>query len=221
MRILLKTSPSDTLIPFEYQEKLVGCLHKWIGHDNDLHGKMSLYSFSWLQDSSSSKEGLTFPHGSRLFISFYDEAIVKKVIRSILNDPEMFYGLRVEEVLLVKTPDFTNREVFQCASPIFIKRTDENGKEHQYNYNDVKSGEYLKETLLSKMKLAGMVQNTDFSIQFDDSYSKKKLKLVHYRGIGNKASLCPVIIHGSPEVKEFAWNVGLGNCTGIGFGSLY
>lgn len=221
MRIILKTSPSKTLIPFEYQEKLVGCLHKWIGRDNDLHGKMSLYSFSWLQGASFSKEGLAFPQGARLFISFYDEAIVKRIIQSIMNDPEMFCGLRVEEVMLVKTPDFSNREVFYCASPIFIKRTDEDGREHQYNYNDAKSGDYLKETLLSKMKLAEMEPTADFSIQFDDSYSKKKLKLVHYHGIGNKSSLCPVIIHGSPEVKEFAWNVGLGNCTGIGFGALY
>jgi CRISPR/Cas system endoribonuclease Cas6 (RAMP superfamily) len=31
---------------------------------------------------------------------------------------------------------------------------------------------------------------------------------------------CPIIIKGKPETKLFAWNVGLGNSTGIGFGAI-
>ena len=221
MRISLKISPSEMLVPFEYQSKLVGCMHKWIGQDNDQHGRMSLYSFSWLHGASFSKEGLTFLQGAQMFISFHDESVIRKVIKSILNDPEMFCGLSVKEVDLVETPDFSRQEVFQCASPIFIKRTDENGKEHQYNFNDAISNECLKETLLSKIKLAGIDQDSEFNICFDNSYVNKRLKLVHYHGIGNKASICPVIIQGNPEIKEFAWNVGIGNCTGIGFGAIY
>lgn len=30
MRILLKTSPNTTPVPFDYQQKLVGTIHKWI-----------------------------------------------------------------------------------------------------------------------------------------------------------------------------------------------
>ena len=60
------------------------------------------------------------------------------------------------------------------------------------------------------------------AIHFDTSYEKKKLEaLIHYHDIGNKASLCPVIIHGKPETKHFAWEVGIGNSTGIGFGAIY
>lgn len=45
--------------------------------------------------------------------------------------------------------------------------------------------------------------------------------MVTYRGIGNRANMCPVIIDGRPETKAFAWEVGIGNSTGIGFGSIY
>ena len=39
-------------------------------------------------------------------------------------------------------------------------------------------------------------------------------------GIKNKASICPVIVKGTSEQIAFAWNVGVGNSTGIGFGAL-
>jgi CRISPR-associated endoribonuclease Cas6 len=44
--------------------------------------------------------------------------------------------------------------------------------------------------------------------------------MIIYKGIANKANWCPVIIKGRPETKLFAWNVGLGNSTGIGFGAI-
>ena len=47
MRIHLKTTPNTKPVPFDYQQKLVGTIHKWIG-DNSIHDKISLYSFSWI-----------------------------------------------------------------------------------------------------------------------------------------------------------------------------
>lgn len=79
----------------------------------------------------------------------------------------------------------------------------------------------MKETLVNKMHVAGLEEDDTLDIRFDTSYHKKKLKLVRYNAIGNKASLCPVVIHGKPETKHFAWEVGIGNCTGIGFGAIY
>lgn len=46
MRIHLATTPNDKPVSFDYQQKLVGVLHKWLGGDNNEHGNMSLYSFS-------------------------------------------------------------------------------------------------------------------------------------------------------------------------------
>lgn len=102
-----------------------------------------------------------------------------------------------------------------------IKRRLDDGSIKQYNFNHEQANQYLKETLLSKMKEAGLEEDETLDICFDLSYTKKKLKLVRYHGIGNKASLCPVVIKGKPETKQFIWNVGVGNCTGIGFGAIY
>lgn len=50
MRLHLTTTSNTEIIPFEYQQKLVGVLHKWLGDANKEHGSLSLYSFSWLQN---------------------------------------------------------------------------------------------------------------------------------------------------------------------------
>lgn len=155
-----------------------------------------------------------------MFISFHDERIVKQIIKTILEEPEMFCGLTVSDITIDNDPQLSDIESFYCASPIFIKRKLADGSIKQFNYDDADANQYLKETLLSKMREAGLEDNS-LDIRFDTSFSKKKLKLVRYHGIGNKASLCPVIIKAKPETKLFAWNVGIGNCTGIGFGAIY
>lgn len=220
MRIHLKTTPNTELVPFEYQQKMVGTIHKWIGQ-NSIHNKISLYSFSWLNGAKVKDGRLQFSDGANFFISFYDEDIIKQIIKTILNDPVMFCGMSVIDIKIDEEPNLSQREVFYCASPILIKRRLEDGTIKQYNYNDSQANQLLKETLLSKMREAGLEEDDSLEISFDTSSAKKKTKLVHYHGIGNKASLCPVILKGRTTTKLFAWNVGIGNSTGIGFGAIY
>lgn len=220
MRIRITTTPNTCPVQFNYQPKLVGTLYKWIGR-SDMHDDISLYSFSWLQGGRRVKDGLSFNNGARLFLSFYDDIVVKQIIASILDAPDMFCGMKVVDISLVNNPDFTDCDYFLCASPIFIKRTLEDGRTRQYDFNDAESSVLMQQTLTAKMLKAGLEPDDTLKIQFDRSYAKKKTKLVHYRDIGNKASLCPVIIKGKPETKLFAWTVGIGNCTGIGFGAIY
>lgn len=220
MRIHISTTKNTSSVPFNYQQKLVGTIHKWIG-ENSIHDKISLYSFSWLQGGRKVSDALDFPEGATMFLSFYDDDTMRKVIKTILENPLMFCGMSVTSIDIDDTPSLENRELFYCASPIFIKRKMEDGSIKQFTYNDEQAGLLLKETLKAKMKEAGLPEDNTLDIQFDLSYEKKKFKLISYRGIGNKANLCPVVIKAKTETKLFAWHVGIGNCTGIGFGAIY
>lgn len=220
MRIRLKTTPNTELVSFEYQQKLVGTIHKWIGN-NEFHDSISLYSFSWLQGAKRTVNALNFPNGASMFISFYNNDVVRAVVRSILENPGMFCGLRVVDVVLEQTPDLSSRELFYCASPVFIKRKQADGSFKHFGYDDPEADKCLIETLRSKMRAAGLAEDETLDIHFDASYSKKRVKLMHYRGVGNKANICPVFISAKNETKQFAWEVGLGNSTGIGFGAIY
>ena len=217
MRIHLKTTPNREPVPFDHLKYLVGTLHKWIG-TNTLHGNISLYSFSWLRGAIVKDGALTFPKGANWFISSYDNQLLKKVIETVSASPEIRFGLDVSEIQIQENPDFGTNHTFMLGSPALVKRNEGNTMRH-FVYNEDNTDSLLTQTLLSKMEKAGL-QGKEVSVSFDRTYSKPKTKLVDYKGIKNRASFCPVIIKGDPEAISFAWDVGIGNSTGIGFGSL-
>ncbi len=219
MRIHLCLSKNSSPVPFDYPVKLVGALHKWIGR-NEAHDALSLYSFSWLQRGEAvGKAGIDFPFGARWFISAYDVDLVKKIVGGILDDPEVAFGMRVETVTLQETPRFSSASTrFLLGSPVLIKRNTENGQRH-YLYFEKEADDLLTETLHRKLRQAGL-PTAGASVRFDRNTTIARTKLSTYRGIQNRVSYCPVIVEGTPEQIGFAWDVGVGNSTGIGFGSL-
>lgn len=218
MRIHLQTTKNEEVIPFNYQLMLTGALHKWLGK-NDIHDEMSLYSFSWLNGGRATGRGLNFENGAHLFVSAYDNNVLKNIIQGIQTEPEIAMGLSVKEVILQEDPKFNGKEeTLLFASPVLVKRrVDE--KEIHYTFKDDESELYLTETLKSKLQKAGLPSD-GVSVAFDNSYHSPRTKVVYYNKVGNKVNLCPLKISGSPEQKTFAWNVGVGNSTGIGFGAL-
>jgi CRISPR-associated endoribonuclease Cas6 len=220
MRIHLITTPNRDIIPFDYQPKLVGTLNKWLGRNNDEHGNLSLYSFSWLNNGQITGNGFRFPNGAVWSISFYDEYRIKDIIRTIRESPDLFCGMFVTDVTIEETPDLSNRNRFLLSSPIHIQRSDGKNTRH-FTFKDTEASNLMKETLERKMQAAGLDSDETLKIKFDLSYQQRKEKLVKYRNIKIKASMCPIIIEGTNVTKQFAWNVGVGNSTGIGFGSIY
>lgn len=217
MRIYLKTTSNTTPVVFDHLPMIVGTIHKWLGKNIE-HGSMSLYSFSFLKGGKNEKNHLQFPHGAVWFISAWDIQVLKQIIDGIRIDPEIAFGLRVKEIIIKETPFFNNQELFWIASPVFIKRTIGNEEKH-YLFDDPISAELLTETLKHKMEIARL-KDSSLKVSFDISYKGAKTKLITYKGIKNRASWCPVIIKGKQETKGFAWDVGVGNSTGIGFGAL-
>ncbi len=218
MRLYLKLTKNSSAIPYNYQHLLTGCIHKWLGKSNVEHGKISMYSFSWLQNVRATAKGLWLSLDSYFFINFHDDSVAKKVVSGILSNSEMFNGVLVKEVLLKETPHFDGKESFMVASPILIKRTVGDSEKH-YTFSDKEANLLMTQTLQTKLGEAGLAKD-NVLVRFDESYSNPKTKLINYKGVGNKANLCPIIVEGSREQIEFAWNVGIGNSTGIGFGAL-
>ena len=60
----------------------------------------------------------------------------------------------------------------------------------------------------------------EVQVGFDTNYSNPKIRKITFNNIDIKASACPVIVAGDPKAVSFAWDVGVGNSTGIGFGCL-
>jgi CRISPR-associated endoribonuclease Cas6 len=217
MRIHLLVNAPQGTIPFDHQHLLVGTIHKWLGR-NEEHGKVALYSFSRLMGGKKSGSELKFNGETAMFFSSWNQYITKRLVQGVMDDRTMFCGFEVREIQLEDDPDLSQQELFYPGSPIFIKRRNVDHVDHIL-YDDPKAGEYLKETLQTKMAEAGLEDDT-LEISFDQAYRRAGTKLVMYNGVKNKANWCPVMIKGKTETKLFAWNVGLGNSTGIGLGAI-
>lgn len=217
MRAHIQISTNNKTIPFDHQHLLTGTIHKWLGWNNE-HGKLSLYSFSRLEGAKATKNGLQFENSTSFFFSAFDTNLIKQLVFGIQADPSLFEGLTVTGITLQEDPDFSDREQFNVASPIFIKRKEDDRIEHIL-YTDTRANGFLKETMQTKLKAAGIMDET-FDITFDETYKNAGTKKVTYKGIANRANWCHVIIKGKPETKKLIWNAGLGNSTGIGFGAI-
>lgn len=219
MRIYIKTCANKEGVSFDHIPQLVGTIHKWIGAQNDYHGSTSMYSFSWLQGGRKGNGGLYFPKGASFFISAYDENLLKQIIQGIREEPSLFAGMVVQEIRIQQTPDFSGgSECFNVASPVLVKVKEGERIKHCL-YDDPLSNEALTQSMVRKLELAG-IDSAGLSIEFDQEYRSAHTKLINYKGVKNRANICPVLVKGSNEQIAFIWNVGIGHSTGIGFGAL-
>lgn len=220
MRLHIHLSRNKEGVPFNYQERQVSKLHYWLGK-NEIHDKLSLYSFSWLKKGEQKGvKGLNFANGSQYFISCFDNNLIRQIIKSIQSDNDFGWGMKITSLNLEEEPNFDTEHSFFVGSPVFIKRPrlEKKGSKF-YFYDDAEANIFLTQTLVNKLKQAGL-PSSNIEVKFDKSFSNPLTKGNLYKGVKNIGSVCPVIIKGTPEQLAFAWNVGVGNSTGIGFGSL-
>jgi len=220
VRIALKLGSSHQLVPYNYQHQLTGVVHKWLG-ENDLHGQISLLSFGWLKGAVPSKNGLRFPNGADWFISFHSADAAQKLVFGLFNKPEVCYGMRVEEATLLPNPRFDTKFRFKVSSPVLIRKNiDEKIREHIL-WNHPEAADLLTRTLKTRIAAAGLQDQAQVEeVCFDTSFPKPQTKLIHYKESDLRTSICPVWIEGNETALQFAWNVGVGELTGSGFGAL-
>lgn len=221
MRVYFKLTPNNQFVPFDYQRNLVGAFHKWLG-ENELHDEVSLYSLSWLEGGNMrrDKKGLDFPNGAVFFVSSPLSNLHTQTVEGMFQDETICWGMKVEELSMKRTPDFGDHQTFVAQSPILIKRKLEEDSQHRYFYPaDPESNDLLTETL--QLKLQRLNLPDDVQVAFDNTYLNPRIKKIRYQGLDIKAALCPVVVSGHPRAVQAAWEVGVGNSTGIGFGALW
>jgi CRISPR-associated endoribonuclease Cas6 len=218
-------SPNTQPVPYDYPHFLTGAFHRWLG-DNNLHDGLSLYSLGWLQGGKADKGRLQFPRGANWFISAPDSQsgtrLLEIIANAALQSPALCCGMEVRELRAEATPEFGPRHVFRANSPILVKdKDDPDGKIPHLLWSNPRADEVLTKTLRHKLEAAGLGEHSaNAAMRFVRDYKGAKTKLVDIKGIQNRANFCPVIVEGSPEAVQFAWNTGAGHLTGSCFGSL-
>ncbi|GAA3993959.1 CRISPR-associated endoribonuclease Cas6 [Hymenobacter fastidiosus] len=215
---------ADELLPFDHLSVLKGAFHRWLGHDDDLHDGLSLYSLSWLRGGQGSRGGLRFRDGAHWSISAHDPRIIHALVSGVVREAGLGQGLRVRDARLLSPPPFQDGEQwFRVLSPVFVKYLAPEAKlgaaADHFTYENLRTDELLTQTLRRKLCQAGL-DDTGAAVRFDRDYVGAKTKLFRYKQVQCRASQCPVIVTGTAEQIRFAWCVGVGDSTGLGCGAL-
>ena len=152
------------------------------------------------------------------FISSLNEELIRKIIKNVIEDPTMFNGINVFDIQIKNTPQFEPIESFFMASPVLLKLR-EGEKTRHVTLKDNDFEQDLTDNLKRKLEKVGL-SSAGIEIRLNPDFNYRNTKMVDYKGIKNRTSFAPIIIKGTQEQIAFAWNVGLGNSTGIGFGAL-
>lgn len=176
----------------DYFTKLLGCIHKWLGEDNKEHGRMSLYCYSNIWNNY-------------FFFSSWDRSLCIRLSEGIMVDPQMWGRVRVEYVDHIRQTSYVS--VFRTTSPVFAKQ------ENRHTF-DAEAAEICKKLLITKAKIA-RVSLPDFTLEF----KARRDKLIKIHDISNRCAHYEVHIS-NQKVANFALCVGLGHCTGVGFGHI-
>lgn len=222
MRIKIELSPNTTLVPYDYQSILVSRIHDWFGKENKFHNSLSSYSFSWFMNGNGTSKGINFNRGTYFIFSSYDSSVVKKLITGVQSNPEFGFGMFINSIQILEHIPFEDNAQYRfiAASPIFLKRSTSEKNYKYFYYKDQESSELLRENLLFKLNKLNLPTDDSLKINFDNTFSNPRIKGFIHKGIRIKGSSCPVLISGKASTVEFAYEAGIGNSTGMGFGLL-
>ncbi|MBD2766456.1 CRISPR-associated endoribonuclease Cas6 [Hymenobacter sp. BT664] len=209
-------------VPFDYLPTLVGAFNRWAGHDARRHDGLSLYSLAWLRGARAGRGGLYFREGASWFISAPDTELIHQLVGGVVREPEIGLGLRVRDVRMQNAPAFAaGEQPFRVASPVFVKHEVDRDKpaDHLLPGHEL-ADELLTATLRHKLRQAGR-DEAGATVRFDPAFiATAKSKLFRYKQVQCRGSICPVLVSGTSEQIQFAWEVGVGHSTGIGCGAL-
>lgn len=156
-------------------------------------------------------------------ISSADEEFIRNLWHGLFTNPSIdFQGamVEVEKAEIVKTPKFKESMRFKTLSPVYL-RTGRDGKIWDLAPEEEEFQGRLSENLFKKY-WSYMKRADHLYLKFKPLESKQK-RIVIKKGdieIYHRAHQMKFELQGPPELLKFAWQVGLGEKTSMGFGMI-
>jgi CRISPR-associated endoribonuclease Cas6 len=221
MRIKINLTKPTTDVPVNNQHQLNGFIYKTFGENCTFHDTFSDYNISSLQGGKlkDDKKTLVFNNSNPYFyVSSNNDDFISLVIKKFRQSQESFFGMKVEEKNGIEFfDDFIPNIFFDkviTISPILLKRKDG----YKLTVKDPDFLNLLIENCKKKLEYCGIIDNT-FNIEYFN-YKLAKTKSIYVGDVFNPCSLVSLVIYGKPETRKILYNLGLGNSTGSGFGSI-
>jgi len=237
MRLRLRLSPNTEPVPFDYQHDLTRAFWRWVKQGKE-HDETSLYSLSFLtgghavhprptepgvstRRAKQEPPTLDFPEGAEWTISGPHPDLHRRLMRGVMADPRVGWGMRVNEVREEPLPDMGTLQRFRVNGAVLVRAEREDERQDHLLWDDPRADDALTRVFRWKLHLAGrddLARSAE--MRFDRTYGGARSKLVTIKGLRFRCSECPVLVHGDPEAVAFAYLVGAGELTGSCLGAL-
>ncbi len=245
MRIKVNFSKSTSDVP-NNNNVVLEYIHRCLGRDNEYHDIASSYNISHLyggEINSHNPKTLSYPNGGYIIVSSLDNEFMGKILVGLLNNPILNYGMKFRNFEHMNEEFMNGWNHFAVLSPFIIKgiygkndygfmtlageykRVDgkwDVEKKEGYDFENV-----VKEHIFNKLKkINESLDLSDFDVKIDEfqngvKHNKHKVKKVYVNNILNFANQCQLSIRCNRKVAELLHNIGIGQSTGAGFGTIY
>ncbi|MGV8144020.1 MAG: CRISPR-associated endoribonuclease Cas6 [Methanothermobacter sp.] len=234
LKISLASSKNNLLIPFNYNHILSAIIYRKIA-DLDLAAKLhfskdfKFFTFSQLYFSNwkRTKNGIISKDGKLYFyISSPNEQLIKSLVEGHLENTEVdFKGekLLVEQIELLKKPEFKGKMKFKTMSPISasIKREiDGKLKIWDLGPGDERFYESVQKNLVKKYTSFYGDYDGDTWIRLRPDMKTAKRRRIEIKGDFHRGYMMKFEMEADVPLMEFAYDCGLGERNSMGFGMV-
>lgn len=222
MRIKVLLTKTEKELPIQNQSIVNSFIHRVLGKDNPYHDSKNNYSISSLMGGKWIKgtDKISFNKGGFIIISSLDKKFLDDIMLNLYTTP--FYSdITVCGIEFIEEKLYNGWNHFATLSPFLIKEY-KSKKEYSFlTLNDENFEIKVKNYLLNKLiKIDPTLDLTNFDVKIGKR-NKNKIKKIWVKNVVNKANQCQVSVLCNKKVANILYNIGLGQSTGSGFGTIY
>jgi CRISPR-associated endoribonuclease Cas6 len=219
-------------IPFNYNLALAGAVYGNVKRvDTNLAYRIhsntdyKFFTFSLLQipKRKISSRGIYVEDGAYFLVSSPLRDIISCFVEGILERPRVRVGkvqFDVEQVEVLRMPEFNGVTTFSTVSPIIVRTAEEENRHLRIvdlYPTDAKFYENLKNNLVKKCKKLCNEDREDIS--FSKPFSTKFMR-IQIRNTFHRASLMVFEARGDSELLRLGYETGFGEKNSMGFGMV-
>lgn len=215
MKIKLIFSPSNLPFNESTQNAVNSCIHRMFGKDNKCHNSFSNYAVSSLFGGVIVDGKMTYPNGAHFYFSSHDDELNEKVMYKAIDGIDM-HDMKLISINFEDFKPHSDYDIVRTISPILLK-----DKDRIITYKDSDFIDVLTKKSKLKLKYDGFTDKEINSLVIEPfHFENARLKFPKVHNIVNKSSQVMLIIKGDKAMRKALYEMGLGNSTGSGFGSI-
>lgn len=223
MRIKFNFTKNTTPVNINNQSDVNYYIHKCLGENNPYHDAKNDYSISNLQGGKLIKgtKNLQFDNGGFITVTSLNTNFINDIIGGIMSNPQMKWGMVFKSIDFINENFINGWNHFATLSPFIIKKYVDKNTYSFATINDDDFNNIVKNHIVNKLTkiYPGIkLENFDVQIKSHPSHKVTKVRVKNVLNIGNQ---CHVSIFTTKDVAEKIYNLGLGQSTGSGFGTIY